>query len=122
MLRDAYRLFETPEGGFLLFRLDDFMKLYPEGFDFRIRPEQLERISLADRSGCKWVFFEEGEQTRDFIKLLSILEDTTKRKIKKLITRHPLSGAAEMMALIVGTTDPTSLEEIDRWKRLRKSE
>lgn len=106
----------------MLFRLDDLMKLYPEGFDFRIRPEQLERLALADRSGYKWVFFEEGEQTRHFIKLLAILEETTERKIKKLITRHPLSGAAEMMALIVSAIDPTSMEEIERWPGIRESE
>ena len=119
MLRDAYRLFETPEGGFLLFRFDDLIELTQTGSSSPISPAQLERLCLADRSGSKWVFFEEGEQCRDFIKLLALSENTTERQIKRRITRHPLSGSEEMMALIVNTTDPTSLEEINHFCKKR---
>ena len=119
MLRDAYRFFETPEGGFLIFRLDDFLELSPPGFTFPISSAQLERLALADRSGSKWVFFEGDEQCRDFIKLLALSENTTERRIRARITRHPLSGAEEMMALIVNTTDPSSLEEINRFCKKR---
>jgi hypothetical protein len=118
MLRDAYRIFETPEGSFLLVRLEDLMEMMPAENSLPIRPAQLERMCLADQSGSKWVFYQEGEQVRDFIKLLALSENTTRKQIKGRITRHRLSGMAELMMLILNTRDPSALEEIERFRRI----
>jgi hypothetical protein len=93
------------------------LRIVSPGFTFPISPAQLERLALADRSGSKWVFFEGDEQCRDFIKLLALSTNTTEQGIMGRITRHPLSGAEEMMSLIMTSTDPSSLEEIERFCR-----
>jgi hypothetical protein len=121
MLRDAYRFFETGDGGFLLVRLDDFMELFPEGYSRHLRPGVLEDLALVDQSGTKWIFLEEDEQFPAFIKLLAAAEKTTQRKIEERITHHQLSGAGEIMALIMASIDPNSLKEIERFCRKDQS-
>jgi len=112
MLRDAYRFFETADGGFLLVQLDNFMELYPKGFSAYLRPGMLEDLALPDKSGTKWIFLEEEEQFPTFIRVLAAAEKIAQRRIKERITRQRLSSVAELMAFILESKDPNSLEEI----------
>lgn len=120
MLRDAYRFFETADGGFLLVRLDDFMELFPKGYSAYLRPGMLEDLALPDKSGTKWIFLEEEEQFPTFIKLLADAEKISQRKIKGRLTRHKLLSVADLMAFILGSADPGALEEITRWNQSKE--
>jgi hypothetical protein len=112
MLRDAYRFFETADGGFLLVRFEDFMELFPKGYSAYLRPGVLEDLALPDKMDTKWIFLEEEEQFPTFIKVLAAVEKIPQRRIKERITRHRLSSVAELMAFILESKDPNSLEEI----------
>jgi hypothetical protein len=114
MLRDVYRFFETADGGFLLIRFEDFMELFPEGYSIYLHPGVLEDLALLDKSGTKWSFIDEEDQFLTFIKVLADSEKISRRKIKERITRHHLSSVAELMAFILESKDPNSLEEIEQ--------